>query len=233
MTRLSHRSTQPEEMDLPETSAADHAMALADLARVNRFTFTHRPILRWLAAATSGLPAGASVSVLDVASGQGDLLRAIHRWGVARNLRLRLAGIDLNPRSVALAQAATPEAMSITWRVGDVFASIPAPPADLIVTSQFAHHLDDDGVVSLLRWLDLHARLGWYVADLRRSVLSYYGFGVLARLMRWHRIVRDDGTISIARGFRRAEWRALLARAGIPATIHAHPMFRLCVGCLK
>ena len=51
---------------------------LSDLASVNRITLTHRPTLRWLAKATKSLPAGASFSVLDLAYGQGDLLRTIY-----------------------------------------------------------------------------------------------------------------------------------------------------------
>jgi len=233
LTDLSRRSTRTELMDLPDTPAADHARALADLARVNRVTLTHRPVLRWLDAATRDLPRGTALSVLDVASGHGDLLRAIHRWGVARDLRLSLAGLDLSARSIAQAQAATPADMAIAWHTGDVFGHTPIPPADLIVTCQFAHHLDDVQVVALLRWLERHARRGWFVADLHRHAVPYYGFRLLARLMRWHRIVRIDGTISIARGFRRAEWRALLARAGIVAEIRWRAMFRLCVGRLK
>lgn len=233
MTRLARRSTEAELMDRADTTARDYARALADLAQVNRLTLTHRPALRWLQAATRDLSPGATLSVLDVACGHGDLLRAIHRWGSARGLRLTLAGIDLNPRATALAQAATPPGMAIAWRTGDVFASVVQPAPDFVVTSQFAHHLDDAGILALLAWLEGTARQGWYIADLHRHVVPYYGFRWLARAMRWHRIVRIDGTISIARGFRRAEWQALLDRAGLPATIRWHMMFRLCVGRRK
>jgi hypothetical protein len=48
--------------------------------------------------------------------------------------------------------------------------------------------------------------------------------------MRWHRIVRLDGTLSIARSYRPAEWPPLLAEAGITErrVFRAFP-FRLCV----
>jgi hypothetical protein len=45
--------------------------------------------------------------------------------------------------------------------------------------------------------------------------------------------VREDGQISIARAFRRAEWDALLRQAGITdqqAFVAWHIPFRLCVG---
>ncbi len=228
---LSRRSTEIELMDRPETSPADYARALADLARVNRVTLTHRPVLQWLDAATRDLPRGSAMSVLDVASGQGDLLRAIHRWGQSRGLRLSLSGLDLNPASAVEAAAATPAAMGIVWRTGDVFDD--APSVDFIVSSQFTHHLDDAAVVDFLVWLERHARRGWFVADLHRHIVPYYGFRLLCRAMGWHRIVRIDGTISIASSFRVADWQALLTRAGVTAEIKWRLMFRLCVGRLK
>ena len=233
MAHLKRRSSEPEMMDSGVLDQAGYERCLADLEMVNRVTLTHRPTIGWLQAATRGLPAGADVSVLDVACGHGDLLRAIHRWAVRRGLKPRLAGIDLNPGSAVAARAATSAHQDITWHTGDVFAYVPDPAPDFIVSSQFAHHLDDGQVVAFLRWLERHAARGWFVADLHRNVVPYYGFRLLARLMRWHRVVRIDGTISIARSFRRADWRRLTAAAGVPASVHWHPMYRFCVGRLR
>ena len=187
---LSHRSTLPELMDDPALPRAEYERCLRDLAAVNRVTFTHRPTLRWLDHAISSLPADQPVAILDVACGEGDLLRAIHRWAKRHGRRVRLEGIDLNPRSAAAAAAQTPSDAPITWRTGDVFAYAPDPRPDFIVTSQFTHHLDDGDVVRFLRWLDNHAAHGWFIADLHRATFAYWGFGLLATLARWHRIVR-------------------------------------------
>jgi 2-polyprenyl-3-methyl-5-hydroxy-6-metoxy-1,4-benzoquinol methylase len=230
---LSRRSTQPEEMDAPGTSAADYARCIADLASVNRVTLTHRATLKWLDRATRDLPRGAAVSILDIACGYGDLLRAIGRWAVRRGLSVVLEGIDLNPRSAEAASAATPAGMSIAYRTGDVFAYAPRPLPDLIVSSQFAHHLDDDDVVRFVRWLDSHAARGWFIADLHRHALAYYGFPLLARVAGWHRIVRQDGQISIARSFRRNDWEGLLGASGAAAEIRWCFPFRYTVGALK
>jgi 2-polyprenyl-3-methyl-5-hydroxy-6-metoxy-1,4-benzoquinol methylase len=230
---LSVRSTLPEVMDGEDISDAIYQRCLSDLASVNRFTFTHRPVLRWLAKAIRALPAGASFSVLDVAYGQGDLLRAISRWAARRGLRASLSGIDLNPRSAIAASRVTPAEMAIDYKTGDVFAYTPESPVDFIVSSQFAHHLSDTEIVELLRWLERNSLRGWYVADLHRHVIPYYGFRILAGLMGWHRIVSADGTISIARSFRRREWQALIGEAGLQAEISWHMAFRLCVGRIK
>ncbi len=215
MIDLSHRWDFPEVMDDPGLPSEIYRRCLTDLASVNRWTLTHRSTLAWLAQMTHDFVPGAEVSVLDVASGDGDLLRTVHRWATQAGLRPVLVGIDLNPRSAATAAAATPTDMTIEWRTGDVFAHEPTPRPDFIVSSQFTHHLSDMQVVAFLQWLDRHAGRGWFIADIHRSLVPYYGFRVLARIMRWHRIVRIDGTASVARSFRRADWLALLTQAGI------------------
>jgi 2-polyprenyl-3-methyl-5-hydroxy-6-metoxy-1,4-benzoquinol methylase len=230
---LSLRSALPEIMDDEDIGETTYQRCLSDLASVNRITLTHRPTLRWLAKATKSLPVGASFSVLDVAYGQGDLLRAISSWAHRRGLQAQLAGIDLNPRSAIAARRATPPEMAIDYKTGNVFADSPAVPPDFIVSSQFAHHLPDPEVVELLRWFERNSSVGWHIADLHRHVIPYYGFRILAALMGWHPIVSSDGTISIARSFRRTEWQRFLDEAGLQAEISWHMAFRLCVSRIK
>jgi 2-polyprenyl-3-methyl-5-hydroxy-6-metoxy-1,4-benzoquinol methylase len=230
---LAQRSTQPEVMDTDLLSQAEYARCLRDLANVNRVTMTHRPTLQWLTRATRDLPRGSEISILDVGCGEGDLLRAIRRWSDKRGFSVTLEGLDLNPRSAVAATAATAPDMAIGWRTGDVFAFEPRPRPDYIVSSQFAHHLANADVVRFLHWLEDHAAGGWFISDLQRNAVSYYGFRVLALVAGWHRVVRTDGTISIARSFRRPEWERLLTEAGIQATVRGRIPFRLSVERLK
>ena len=220
-------------MDADTTSPEVYARCLRDLAAVNFFTLTHRPILNWLTQATKALPPGTPVTILDIACGQGDLLRAIHRWAARRGLAVTLEGLDLNPASAYEATAVTPPEMAITYRTGNVFDYDPTELPQLIVTSQFAHHLTDPEVEKFLQWLDRHATRGWFIADLHRHAVAYYGFPILARLAGWHRIVRQDGQISIARGFRREELKQRLMQVGIAADIGWSVPFRYGVGRLK
>ncbi|MBV9735960.1 MAG: methyltransferase domain-containing protein [Acidisphaera sp.] len=230
---LSRRSTQAELMDGETVTADEYARCLHDLAAVNRVTLTHRPTLRWLARATRALPRGAHLCVLDVGCGEGDLLRAVRRWADRRGLQASLEGIDLNPRSAVAAAAATPPGAAIAYRTGNVFDYAPDPSPDFVVSSQFAHHLTDPELLHFLRWLERHAARGWFIADLHRHALPYWGFRVLARAAGWHRIVRLDGTVSIARSFRKPDWTRLLQQAGVAAETRWHVPFRLCVGRLK
>ena len=211
---LAARSTAAERMDTDCADYDDYARCLADLSRVNLVTLTHRPLLAWLERETAGLQ---SFSLLDVACGYGDLLRLVHRWSARRGLDAKLDGIDLNPWSQRAARAATPPEFAITWHQGDVFAFEPAQRYDFIVSSQFTHHLTDADIVRFIGWMEQHAARGWYIADLYRHWFPYYGFGVLALAAGWHRFVRYDGRVSIARSFVPADWQRLTQAAGLDA----------------
>ncbi|OYV33083.1 MAG: hypothetical protein B7Z81_11880, partial [Acidocella sp. 20-61-6] len=103
---LSARSELPERMDAPELDGAVYARCLADLASVNRVTFTHRATLAWLARATAHLPDGAAFSVLDVAYGQGDLLRAIRAEPSLKGLPVLMVTAEAKKENIlAAAQA--------------------------------------------------------------------------------------------------------------------------------
>lgn len=224
------RSKAAERMDTDCVDFADYRRCLRDLSRVNVVTLTHRPTLAWLEQETRGM---AAFSLLDVGCGHGDMLRRIRSWADRRGLAARLEGIDLNPWSTTVAAEATPSGANIAYHTANAFTFPGATTFDFIISAQFTHHLDDAAVVTFLRWMEANAQRGWFVSDLHRHWFAYYGFGLLARLALWHRFVRYDGTVSIARSFRTAEWRALLAAADLPpeaAKISWHVPFRLCIG---
>jgi len=236
MRSFAARSTEPELMDGEHVTAAEFAACLANLARVNTVTLARPPTLRWLERATAGLRPGDSFTLLDVGFGEGDMLRAVHHWATRRGLVPMLSGMDLNPRGAPAAAAATDAAMQIDYRTGDVFAAALVPPPDFIISSLVTHHMRDDEVVRFLRWMEATASRGWFVNDLHRHWLAFHGFRLLAWAARWHRFVRHDGPVSVARSFRRSDWVRLLAAAGIDrsrVTLRWLVPFRLCVGRIK
>ncbi|MBV8970817.1 MAG: methyltransferase domain-containing protein [Sphingomonadaceae bacterium] len=234
MRSFAARSGEAEWMDGDDVPPAVLAACLRDLAAVNTVTLARRPTLAWLARATAGLARGERFTLLDVGYGEGDMLRAVHRWATKRGFRPRLIGIDLAPGSEPAARAATDAALGIDFRTGDVFAFDPAERIDFVVSSLVTHHLSDDQVRAFLRWMEARAARGWFVNDLRRHWFAFYGFRALAAAMRWHAFVRHDGPVSIARSFVDADWHRALADAGVVgATVERVFPFRLCVGRIK
>ncbi len=214
------------------TDPAEYRRCLADLEQVNTLTLARRPTLAFLDAAMRLRDPGEAISVFDVAFGHGDMLRTIARWAGRRGRPVRLGGIDLNPGAAEAARAASP-GLALELATGDVLTHEPAPGYDYIVSSLFTHHLDNAQIVVFLRWMERHARCGWFINDLHRQAFPYYGFPLLGRLLGWHRVVRFDGQVSIARSFRPAEWQALLAEAGVPGVVQTRFPSRLCVTRLR
>lgn len=227
MASLRERVRRDEQMDDPGLDPAIYRRVLLDLARVNSWTLARRPTLSFLRRAAAGMPA---FRLLDVGFGQGDMLRAIARWARRRGIAVDLVGVDLNANSASVAREVTPVTMPVEYRTGD-YAAQPGP-FDFIVSSLVAHHMSDSELESFIRFMEANAGHGWLINDLHRHALAYRTFPFLARLLGTHRIVREDGQLSIARAFRPGEWRSILEAADVPdgaARVVRRFPFRLCV----
>jgi 2-polyprenyl-3-methyl-5-hydroxy-6-metoxy-1,4-benzoquinol methylase len=211
---LAVRSHGEEQMDSAELDSDTYARVLHDLARINRWTFTAHPLLAFLERATEGMT---RFRLLDVGFGAGDLLRRVALWARRQGIAASLTGIDINPRSAVIARAATPSDMPIDYITGD-YQDLPGA-FDFIVSSQVAHHMTDAQLSQFLHFMEERASRGWLISDLRRHGFAYHGFPLLARLIGVHRIVREDGQLSIARSFRPDEWREILRGADMPPDV--------------
>jgi trans-aconitate methyltransferase len=231
------RRTSPR--DLPELmdgdcSYEDFRRCLRSLEQINRWLLGYRPTLAWL----SRLPHGFHhpIHIVDVGSGGGDLLRQIAGWARGRGIAVQLTGIDLNPYAARAAAETTPKEFGIAWVTGNALVYRPEKPVDLVVSSLMAHHLENDEIVTLLRWMDATADVGWFINDLERSERSSRMFGLVDRVAMWHRFVRHDGQVSFRRAFRDEDWVRFLTAAEIPleaVTLEHWRPGRLCVGRWK
>jgi SAM-dependent methyltransferase len=216
-------------MDDPSLDPETYDAVLKGLGRVNAWTLAARPTLAFLARGTRGRE---GFSLLDVGSGEGGMLRTIARWARRRGLSARLTGVDLNPKSEGVARARTPQGMPVEYRTGD-YRDLGR--FDFVVSSLVAHHMTDGQLRDFLGWMEANSDRGWFVNDLHRHGFAYLGFPLLAALLRVHRIVREDGRLSIARSFRPGDWKAVLAEAGLADGIRVRRYFpfRLCVERLR
>ncbi len=223
----------PELMD-GDCSYEDFRDCLLSLEQVNRWLLGYRPTLAWLERLLRE-PHG-SMHIVDVGSGGGGLLRQIAGWVRRRGIAAELTGIDLNPYAARAAAESTPKDVGISWVTGDALLYRPEKPVDIVVSSLTAHHLEDEEIVALLRWMETTAQVGWFINDLERSERSCRMFGWMATVAGWHRFVRHDGPVSFRRAFRKEDWVQLLAAAEVPreaVTVEHWRPGRLCVGRWK
>ena len=229
---FAYRAQLIEKMDEPCSREVLRA-CLRDIARTNRWTLAYRPLLSWLNSMVASLPTrGEPRRIIDVGSGYGDGLRRIERWAHERRIAVELIGLDLNPDATAIAAEASPDTSKIQWVTGDILAYSPLEPVDLVVSSLFTHHLGDEQIVGFLKWMEVHAQIGWFINDLSRAPIPYYFFRAFAKLVRLHPFVQYDGPVSIARSFVAADWERMCAAAGLgegDVNIQAFKPARLCV----
>jgi SAM-dependent methyltransferase len=230
---FSRRSQVAEWLDTAAPDRSERAAYLESLAFFNGMMLGRRPILSWLKAATRG--GHEPLTLVDVGCGFGDLLRAIRRWSRARGVPLRLIGVDIEPDTIAIAQQATAPDDAIEYLAADVFNLRPAIRIDLIVSSLLAHHLTDERLLAFLRWMETTAQRGWLICDLERHFVPYHAIGAAGRLTGVHPMVVKDGRTSVTRALARAEWRPLVAAAGLdPAAVRLSAfLYRLTISRLK
>ena len=206
---LRQRSTQAEHFDLPDRTEAEVSAAFRDLNRLNAlFRFSHpftAVLPGWL-----GRKNCERLKILDVGAGTGLLGKTLTEWARRQGWHWHFTNLDNNP-----------VALKIGGHPGSVVGSALRLPFadgsfDLVVASQMTHHLTDEQVVT--HWCEAWrvTRDAVFISDLHRNALLYALVWLTLHLMRADRSLIEDGLISVRRGFRRHEWRALAARAGIP-----------------
>jgi 2-polyprenyl-3-methyl-5-hydroxy-6-metoxy-1,4-benzoquinol methylase len=223
MTELSISPIGAELLDDPAADPAMVAESLRNIARANRWFGGAAAVRFGLGRTLGDVPSGATLSLLDLGTGLGDLPQVAVRWGASRGIRIVPIGLELNRAAAALARDSG---------LAIAVACAGTPPirdktVDVVLLSQVAHHLSSDSAVHLFRTCDRLARRAVIVADLRRHALAAPSFWCGARLLRFDPVTLTDGVTSIRRGFSRRELLALMARAGIDGRVEQRPGFRL------
>jgi ubiquinone/menaquinone biosynthesis C-methylase UbiE len=142
-----HRSHRAEMMDGENISFEDFQNCLHGLETVNSCVLAYRPSLNWLTKTLKSIDPHQPISILDVGSGGGGMLRKIRKWARRYGREIRLTGIDLNPWSKKAAESFTPSDASIQFETGDIFSIDPDHTAYFIISSVFTHHLTDNEAV--------------------------------------------------------------------------------------
>jgi SAM-dependent methyltransferase len=231
---FSRRAELTELMDEP-CSRDKMRACLEDISRLNRWFLAYRPTLHWLDSLELH-KLGRPVRIVDVGCGYGDTLRRIEGWAQERAISMKLTGCDLNSDAVAIAAEASANSSRIEWVAADVFHYRSGEPIDIVVSSLFTHHLVEQDIVQFIRWMEEHARVGWFINDLSRAPIPYHLLKAFSKLVGLHVFVQHDGPVSIARAFVPEDWRRMCAAAALrdnDAVIEAFAPARLCVGRRK
>lgn len=226
---LRRRREAPELLDERGHDRAELAENLRDIRRVNRLAGGTRVVLRHLPVLLAAVPPDREAVVLDLATGSGDIPRAVVRWGRRRGRPLRVVASDLSEEILAAARREGDGYPEIAWRRWDALAvPLPDGAVDVVLCSLALHHFAPESAVRLLGEMARLGRAGFILNDIRRSAPGWAAAWVSSRLATRNRLTRHDMPLSVLRAYTPEELADLLAGAGVVgATVHRHPLFRM------
>jgi SAM-dependent methyltransferase len=205
------RATEPERIDTGDYTPGEYATFLREIAFINRYIGDGRALKKSLLAEISERDLR-DFSVLDVGCGSGELLRMIAEFAENSHRKARLVGIDLNPISSETTRSESRAFPAISSVCGDAFKVPFADGAfDYAISSLFFHHLTDAQIPIVLTEMSRVARRGIFVIDLHRDVVPFVLYKLFCFAFRISPLVRQDGLLSIKKGFRKGELEELAA----------------------
>jgi 2-polyprenyl-3-methyl-5-hydroxy-6-metoxy-1,4-benzoquinol methylase len=210
------RSTQTEIMDDLSLGGEEMDQTLRELEIINRWLGGDAITINGLKRIINKVGSSEKLSIADLGCGGGDTLLKIAEWGKKKRLNLKLTGIDANPEIIAYAKNHCRSYPDIQFGVMNIFSpEFQKEKFDIITTSLFTHHFTSDELEILFKNWKKQASMAVLINDLHRHPLAYYSISALTAAFSRSNMVKNDGKISVLRGFRRAELRNILAKAGI------------------
>jgi len=209
------RIYEEELLDAGEGTDEDVARSLCDLRRVNRFLGGRKVVLRAISSCLDGT-SPERVSLLDVGTGSADIPMAVAESCGLRGLDTFIAAVDISERNLRISRARLGISSEIHLvRADSLRLPFAARSFDFVTASLFLHHFRDDDVVRLLADFGRIARRAVIINDLVRNLVPYYFTRIAGPILATSFLTRNDGPVSVLRGFTRDEMNDLALRAGL------------------
>jgi SAM-dependent methyltransferase len=216
--------------------------ALEQLRYVNRFLSGYSTSMAVLAPFLRSR-AHQTTRILDLGTGIADFPEYIVKWAAAQSpaVSVEIVAIDANPVTVDYARSALkqrlPEQLQSKIHV-EVADALALPYADrsfdLVMGAMFLHHFAQDNAIAIVKSMQRVSRCGILINDLHRHPLAYLGIYALTHLLPASPMVRNDGPLSVLRGFKYSELKAIAQGAGLdPFSLHWRLPFRWLLTTVK
>jgi len=210
---LKDRIVVPERMDDPTLSPTDHKQALRGLQRINRWTgnakVVWRPI-RFLAESLRLEP----MTVLDVATGSGDVPVQMLRFAERRGIHLDVHACDISQTALDFAKGSHKENTSISFFLLDIISDPIPQMYDVVTCTTFLHHLARNDAHKALAKMRDAARRQVVIVDLERGTLNWLLVWLGCHVLTRSSIVHFDGPQSVRAAFTMSEIRSIAVDVG-------------------
>jgi 2-polyprenyl-3-methyl-5-hydroxy-6-metoxy-1,4-benzoquinol methylase len=155
------------------------------------------------------------ITVCEMGCGGGDNLVAIVKYCKENKIKIHCIGIDYNKECIAFAKQNEYLKDNTEFICSDYAKVNFETNPDIIFSSLFCHHFTDEELVLQLNWMKAHAREGFFINDLQRHWLAFNLIHILTQLFSKSYLVKNDASLSVARGFKKSEWQLLFSKADI------------------
>ena len=214
LCKFKNRSSDAEMMDAPFIRKEMLFQNLHELDILNRNLGGHAITLCGIKQLVTDK--NKTYHIVDLGCGSGDALKRIAIWARTHDFKVRLTGIDINSDAIHYLENHCKDFPEISGKVYDWKEYLKGNTTiDIIHCSLFCHHLHDDELGILFNMMLQQAMTGFVINDLRRNWFAYYSVYVLTRLLNGSALSKNDGPISVLRGFKSSEIFELMKQAQI------------------
>lgn len=201
-----YRSSAPEIMDDFQMEGDTLTDALDKIAAINKLLGGNNVTLDGIKILLKNKTFSGKIRITDVGCGNGAMLRMLSDYGRKNNLSLDLKGIDANKCTIEHAINLSSGYPDIHYQCRDIFdENEPAEVCDIMLYTLTLHHFADQDIINLLKNFKKTVSVGIVVNDLERSALAYRLFTALSYVFKLNDMSREDGLVSILRGFKKAD----------------------------
>ena len=206
LVNTKYRTDEPETMDDFAMEGEILRDALDKIAKINQLLGGNQLTLRGVEKLIRSISKTTTISIVDVGCGNGDMLRSLADYGLKNNLDFQLIGIDANNFTVNHAQQLSRNYPNISYQCEDIFdENFAKLKYDIVLCTLTLHHFKDNEIIQLLNVFNANSNIGIVINDLQRSAIAYSLFQALCFVFRLNDMSREDGLISILRGFKKVE----------------------------
>lgn len=180
--------------------------ALDQIARINQLLGGNNLTLNGTKKLLKKADISKTITIADIGCGNGDMLRMLSDYGQKNNLNFKLIGVDANAFTINYAKTLSADYSNIEYACVDIFSENFADlKYDILLCTLTLHHFTNEQILNIITIFNNNASMGVVVNDLHRSKLAYRLFQLICVVFGLKKMSREDGLISILRGFKKNE----------------------------
>ena len=206
---IKYRTQETEIMDDFLLQGEELRSALDQIAKINQLLGGNNLTLNATKKLLKKAGITKTITIADIGCGNGDMLRMLANYGKKNNISFKLIGVDANAFTINYAKTLSTAYSNIEYLCLDIFSEdFDELKYDLVLCTLTLHHFSNEQILNIITTFNKNAALGVVVNDLHRSKLAYRLFQIICFVFNLNSMSREDGLVSILRGFRKKELEA-------------------------